>query len=54
MVAVSISSASLKFFEAILVPSAVTRGKNLDVFPDRLLEGSYLKVVNRNRLLPER
>lgn len=41
-------------FEAILVPSAVMRGKNLDVFPDRLLEGSYLKVVNRNLLPPER
>ena len=42
-------------FEAILVPSAVTRGKNLDVFPDRLLSGSSLKIINRSRLpLPKR
>jgi len=42
-------------FEAILVPSAVTRGKNLDVFPDRLLPGSSLKIINRSRLpLPKR
>lgn len=38
-------------FEAILVPSAVTRGKNLDIFPDRLLPSSSLKIVNRH-LLP--
>jgi hypothetical protein len=38
-------------FEAILVPSAVTRGKNLDIFPDRLLPGSSLKIINRH-LLP--
>jgi len=37
-------------FEAILVPSAVTKGKNLDVFPDRLLPGSSLKIINRSRL----
>lgn len=42
-------------FEAILVPSAVTRGKNLDIFPDRLLPGSSLKVINRHFLpLPRR
>ena len=42
-------------FEAIFVPSAVTRGKNLDVFPDRLLPGSSLKIINRSRLpLPKR
>jgi len=42
-------------FEAILIPSAVTRGKNLDIFPDRLLLGSSLKVVNRHLLpLPKR
>lgn len=42
-------------FEAILVPSAVTRGQNLDIFPDRLLAGSSLKVVNRHLLpLPKR
>jgi RES domain-containing protein len=38
-------------FEAILVPSAVTRGKNLDIFPDRLLPSSSLKIINRH-LLP--
>jgi len=38
-------------FEAILVPSSVTRGKNLDIFPDRLLPGSSLKIINRH-LLP--
>jgi RES domain-containing protein len=38
-------------FEAILVPSAATRGKNLDIFPDRLLRESSLKIVNRH-LLP--
>jgi RES domain-containing protein len=38
-------------FEAILVPLAVTRGKNLDVFPDRLLPSSSLKIINRH-LLP--
>jgi len=37
-------------FEAILVPSAVTRGKNLDIFPDRLLTGSSLKLINRHQL----
>lgn len=37
-------------FEAILVPSAVARGKNLDIFPDRLLSGSSLEVVNRQNL----
>jgi RES domain-containing protein len=42
-------------FEAILVPSAVTRGKNLDIFPDRLLPGSSLKIINRHLLpLPKR
>jgi len=41
-------------FEAILVPSAATRGKNLDVFPDRLLEGSYLRAIDRHLLPPER
>jgi len=41
-------------FEAILVPSAAARGKNLDVFSDRLLEGLYLKVINRHLLPPER
>jgi len=42
-------------FEAILVPSAVMRSKNLDVFPDRLLPGSSLKIINRSRLpLPKR
>jgi hypothetical protein len=38
-------------FEAILVTSAVTHGKNLDIFPDRLLAGLSLKVINRH-LLP--
>ncbi len=38
-------------FEAILVHSAVTRGKNLDIFPDRLLPSSSLKIINRH-LLP--
>ncbi len=42
-------------FEAILVPSTVMRGTNLDIFPDRLLAGSSLKVVNRHLLpLPKR
>jgi RES domain-containing protein len=33
-------------FEAILVPSGVSRGKNLDIFPDRLLSTSFLTLVN--------
>lgn len=34
-------------FEAILVPSAAVRlGRNLDIFPDRLLPGSHLSLVN--------
>jgi RES domain-containing protein len=39
-------------FEAILVPSSMTRGKNLDIFPDRLLTRSRLRVVNRQNLTP--
>ncbi|MBV9852223.1 MAG: RES family NAD+ phosphorylase [Armatimonadetes bacterium] len=39
-------------FEAILTPSAVSRiGRNLDVFPDRLLSGSLCWVVNAERLV---
>lgn len=37
-------------FEGLLVPSAVSRGKNLDVFPDRLLPGSSLRLINRRQL----
>jgi RES domain-containing protein len=37
-------------FEAILAPSAATSGKNLDVFPDRLTSGSFLKVINLEQL----
>lgn len=42
-------------FEGILVPSSVTRGKNLDIFPDRLLPNSSLKIINLDHLpLPRR
>lgn len=37
-------------FEAILVPSAVWNGKNLDIFPDNLLPSSQILVVNRHKL----
>lgn len=33
-------------FEAILVPSAVWRGKNLDIFPDNVLPSSEIHVTN--------
>lgn len=39
-------------FEALLVPSAVSRGRNLVVFVDRLLSSSSLKVVNVQNLQP--
>ena len=37
-------------FEAILVPSSVWQGKNLDVFPDKLLPSSKISVVNSSQL----
>jgi len=37
-------------FEAILVPSAQTKGKNLNVFPDNLLPSSRIEVVNEDEL----
>ena len=38
-------------FEALLVPSAATRsGRNLNIFPDRLLPGSQYRAINRERL----
>jgi hypothetical protein len=37
-------------FEAILVPSAVWKGKNLDIFPDGLLPSSQASVVNLDSL----
>jgi RES domain-containing protein len=39
-------------FEALLVPSVVSRGCNLVVFVDRLLSSSSLKVVNVQNLQP--
>ena len=40
-------------FEAILVPSAVWNGKNLDIFPDDLLPSSRISVVNKRELSPK-
>ncbi|HSE83649.1 MAG TPA: RES domain-containing protein, partial [Thermodesulfobacteriota bacterium] len=37
-------------FEAILVPSAVCKGRNLDVFPDNLLPSSEISIVNLDKL----
>lgn len=37
-------------FEAILVPSAIWKGKNLDIFPDNLLPLSQVSVVNLDSL----
>lgn len=37
-------------FEAILVPSAVWQGRNLDIFPDNLLPFSEVAVVNLHHL----
>ncbi|MEO7719635.1 MAG: RES family NAD+ phosphorylase [Capsulimonas sp.] len=41
-------------FEAVLVPSAVTKGHNLVIFPDKLQAHSYFKVLNRRLLGPPR
>jgi len=43
-------------FEAILAPSAVWRGNNLNVFPDCVLigAGSSLHIINPHLLPPER
>jgi RES domain-containing protein len=37
-------------FEAILVPSSVWSGKNLNIFPDNLLASSEVSVVNAQKL----
>ncbi len=38
-------------YEAILSPSArLPRGKNIDIFPDRLKSGSFLKIVRSEPL----
>lgn len=37
-------------FEALLVPSAIRRGRNLDIFPNRLLPSSSLALGNQDRL----
>jgi RES domain-containing protein len=39
-------------FEALLVPSSVWNGKNLDIFPDKLQPTSNLSSVNIDRLMP--
>lgn len=39
-------------FEALLVPSSVWKGKNLDIFSDKLHVASYLLPVNIDRLTP--
>ena len=41
-------------FEAIIVPSAVAKGCNLVIFPDKLQSHSYFKVLNRRLLGPPR
>lgn len=39
-------------FEAILTPSAANpQGKNLNIFPDKLLKGSYIKKVRTERFI---
>lgn len=37
-------------FEAVLVPSGACRGKNLDIFPDKLLPSSSVTLVNPSEL----
>jgi RES domain-containing protein len=40
-------------FEGLIVPSASTQsGKNLVVFPDKLLSGSYIRIMGNKELPP--
>ena len=41
-------------YEAIRFPSATGAGENLAVFLDRLLDGSYLRIIREQELRPER